>query len=174
MFFNTAGQENFAKIYKKTPVYESPFLIKSQASPRNFVRFLSTPFLEHLWTAAFLVSENHDFLINRWEVAAKSIIIFFISPKLIINVSTLSEVSLKKRILENISKFTVKHPCQRLFFLKLQVWPAILLKKKPTQVFSCELCDIFKKIFLYIEDLWWLLLHEDGHPLHFRGSQSPK
>ena len=132
-------------LQKKTRVYESHFLIKLQASPRNFCEIShNTFFIEHLWTAAFLVSENHDFLINRWEVAAKSIIIFFISPKLIINVSGLPKVSL---ILENISKFTVKHPCQRLFFLKLQACPATLLKKKPTQLFSCELCDIFKNIF---------------------------
>ena len=50
MFFKTAGQENFAKIYKKKHgVYESHFLIKLQVSPRNFCEIShNTFFVEHL------------------------------------------------------------------------------------------------------------------------------
>ena len=43
----------------------------------------------------------------------------------------------------------VKHLCQGLFFSKAAgLRPATLLEKQaPTQVFSCELCQIFKKVF---------------------------
>ena len=44
----------------------------------------------------------------------------------------------------------VKHLCQGLFFSKAAgLRPATLLEKQaPTQVFSCELCQIFKLAFL--------------------------
>ena len=46
-------------------------------------------------------------------------------------------------VLNNFAHFTGKHLCWSLF-LKL----ATLLKKTPTQVFFCEICKIFKNVFL--------------------------
>ena len=47
--------------------------------------------------------------------------------------------------LKFFANFTGKHLCWSLFFTKLQAFrPATLLKKTPTQVFSCEICDILK------------------------------
>ena len=55
--------------------------------------------------------------------------------------------SVKKGILKNFANFAKKLLCWSLFFIKLQFWePATLLKlkKTPTQVLSCETCQIFK------------------------------
>ena len=55
----------------------------------------------------------------------------------------------KMGVLKNLTNFT-KNLCWSLFyfdkftFLKL---PAALLKKTPTQVFSCEIWEIFKNTF---------------------------
>ena len=56
----------------------------------------------------------------------------------------------KKGVLKNFAKFTGKHLCQSLFFIKVAgMKPATLFKKETlAQVFSCEFCEIFKnKIF---------------------------
>ena len=51
-------------------------------------------------------------------------------------------------VLKNFTKFTGKHLCQSLFFNKFAgLRPATLLKKAPTQVFFCELYEIFKNTF---------------------------
>ena len=52
--------------------------------------------------------------------------------------------SIEKAVLKNFSIFTGKHLCWSFFLIQLQAWrPAILLKETPTQVFSCEFCEIF-------------------------------
>ena len=48
------------------------------------------------------------------------------------------EVFYKKGILKNFAKFTRKHGCEACNFIK---------KETLGQVFSCELCEIFKKTF---------------------------
>ena len=54
----------------------------------------------------------------------------------------------KKSVLKNFANFTGKNLCWCLFLMKLQVLsPATLLKETPTQVFFCELWEIFKKNF---------------------------
>ena len=57
----------------------------------------------------------------------------------------------KKDVLENFAKFTGKHLCKSLLFNKVAgLRPATLLKNEIlTQVFSCEICEIFKNTFLY-------------------------
>ena len=55
--------------------------------------------------------------------------------------------SFKKSILKNFANFTGKRLCWSLFLIKLQVWrPATLRKETPTQIFSCEIWEIFKNI----------------------------
>ena len=50
--------------------------------------------------------------------------------------------------LKNFANFTEKYMCWSLFLRKLQALrPANLLKKVPTQVFSCEIGKIFKHLF---------------------------
>ena len=45
----------------------------------------------------------------------------------------------KQDLLKNFENFTGKYPWWSLFLIKLEYWgPANLLKKTPTQVFSCE------------------------------------
>ena len=46
--------------------------------------------------------------------------------------------SIKKAVLKNFAIFTGKNPCCSLFFSKKEI---------PTQVFSCEYCDIFQNIY---------------------------
>ena len=55
----------------------------------------------------------------------------------------------KTSVLKNFAKFIGKHLCRSLFFNKVaDLKPATLLKKEtPTQVFSCEFCEIFKNTF---------------------------
>ena len=53
-------------------------------------------------------------------------------------------------VLKIFAIFSGKQLCWSLFLMKLQVRkPATLLKKYPTQVFSCEFCEIFKNRFFY-------------------------
>ena len=57
--------------------------------------------------------------------------------------------SVKKGVLKNFANVTGKNLCWSLFLIKLQFWrPAILLKKTPTQVVSCEICKLFKNNYL--------------------------
>ena len=51
------------------------------------------------------------------------------------------EMFCKKSVFKNLANFTGKYLFWGLFFIKLQV------KKSPKQVFSCEICDIFKSTF---------------------------
>ena len=54
----------------------------------------------------------------------------------------------QKAALKNFTIFTGKHLCWSLSLIKLQAaTPATLLKKNPTQVFSCEYFEIFKNIY---------------------------
>ena len=55
---------------------------------------------------------------------------------------------------KSFSNFIGKHLCWSLFLKNLQA----VLKKTPTQVFSIEVCKIFKNTF-FTEHLRWLLLH---------------
>ena len=58
------------------------------------------------------------------------------------------EVFCKKVVLKNFADFTGKHPFSSFFLIKLQAWrPATLLKKTPAQIFSCEICRIFKNTY---------------------------
>ena len=66
--------------------------------------------------------------------------------------SSRPEVFCKKGALRRFAKFTGKHPCQNLFFNK--VAGNFIKNETLAQLFSCELCKIFKNI----EHLWWLLL----------------
>ena len=58
------------------------------------------------------------------------------------------EVFCKKGVFKNFAKFTEKHLCQSLFFKKLQASACNFIKKETlAQVFSCEICEIFKNIY---------------------------
>ena len=61
----------------------------------------------------------------------------------------------EKDILEDLTKFTVKHLCQSLFVnIKFQCDACNFIKKEAlTQVFSCEFYELFKNTF-FIENLW--------------------
>ena len=61
-----------------------------------------------------------------------------------------SQKFFKIGILRNVAKFTVKHMCWSLFFMKLQAWRTATLKKEtPTQVFSCKIREISKNTYFY-------------------------
>ena len=59
---------------------------------------------------------------------------------------------LKIDLLKNFIKFTEKH----LFWSLLQVYSSTTLLKRyfltPTQVFSCEICEIFKNLFFFLTE----------------------
>ena len=62
--------------------------------------------------------------------------------------------SMKKAILIYFAKFTRKHLCQSLFFIKLQPVVCNSFEKKTlAQVISREFCKISKSIF-FTENLW--------------------
>ena len=54
--------------------------------------------------------------------------------------SSRPDVFCKKGILRNFAKFTGKHLCQNLFFIK---------KESLAQEFSCEFCEISKNTYFY-------------------------
>ena len=57
--------------------------------------------------------------------------------------------SIRKSVLKNFSKFTGKQLYQRFFFIK---------KESLAQVFSCQLCKIFKNTFFtehFLDDCFW-------------------
>ena len=59
--------------------------------------------------------------------------------------------------------FVIKlYACINIYQLEINTVQAeacnFIKKETPTQVFSCEYCEIFKGSF-FIEHLWWLLLH---------------
>ena len=63
-------------------------------------------------------------------------------------------------VLKSFPNFTWKHLCWSLFLKILQAESLFLLKKSSTQVFSCEVCEIFKNIFpLFYRTPRLLLLH---------------
>ena len=64
--------------------------------------------------------------------------------------SSRAEVFCKKGVLGNFTKFTGKHLYQSLLFNKVTgLWPATLLEKTLSHVFSCEFCEISKNTFFY-------------------------
>ena len=60
----------------------------------------------------------------------------------------------EKGVLRNFAKFTGKHLCQSLFLINLQARACNFIKKETlAQVFSGEVCKIYKNIF-FTEHLW--------------------
>ena len=61
-----------------------------------------------------------------------------------------NEINITNKKKKN-SKFTAKHLCQSLFFNKVAGLQACNFIKEETllQVFSCEICKIFKNIYFY-------------------------
>ena len=58
------------------------------------------------------------------------------------------EVLCKKHVLKNLAIFTGKQLYWSLLLIKLQAFrPATLLKTILKQVFSCEMCKIFKSTY---------------------------
>ena len=57
-------------------------------------------------------------------------------------------------LLKNSANFTGKHLCWSLFLIKFQAFRSVT----PAQVFSCDICEIFKNT-IFTEHLQWLLLN---------------
>ena len=72
-----------------------------------------------------------------------------------------------KKVSLNVLQNSQGNTCARASFLiKLQAWrlrPAILLKKRLVQVFSCEFCGIFKNTsvgcFWRLSCFWWIAVY---------------
>ena len=61
---------------------------------------------------------------------------------------SLSQMFFRMGVLKSFANFIRKHQRWIIFTIKkLQAWT--LLKRDSTQVFSCEICDIFKNTFFY-------------------------
>ena len=64
------------------------------------------------------------------------------------------EILCKRGVYKSFANFTGKHLCRSLILIKLQFWGlTALLKKTPTQTFSCEVCEIFENNH-FEEHLW--------------------
>ena len=61
-----------------------------------------------------------------------------------------SQMFFKIHVLKNFAVFTEKHLCWSLFLIKLQAFRQFYQKETPTQVLSCEYCEIFKSSFFFI------------------------
>ena len=61
--------------------------------------------------------------------------------------------AIKKGVLKNFTKFTGKQLCGSLFLSKVAGLRAkacnFIEKETPTQMFSCEICEIFENTFFY-------------------------
>ena len=55
----------------------------------------------------------------------------------------------KKGVFENYQNAQKKHLCQSLFFNKVADLRNCIKKEAVAQVFSCEICKIFKNIFFH-------------------------
>ena len=109
--FRHSGQ----KLYKKRPNH--------RCFPAKFVRFLRTPILKNICEQLLLKSFS--------KTVSMSKSLYFIT--VYSDRSSCSDVFCKKGVLRNFAKFTGKHVCQGLFFIKLQassLKPATLLKKR--------------------------------------------
>ena len=87
---------------------------------------------------------------------------FFIEHLQKLSLADLFKIS----VLRSLANFTGKHLCWSLFLKNLQVGDLQLHKKNTqTQLFSCEVCKIFKNTLSYrtpqwlLLHLWWLLLY---------------
>ena len=92
-------------------------------------------------------------------------IVFQITSKLqarcfIMNRNSCLEVFCRKGVVRNFAKFTGKHLCQSLFFIKVASACNLIKKETLAQVFSCAFCEISKNTF-FTEHFQWLLLYED-------------
>ena len=64
------------------------------------------------------------------------------------------EMSAKQGVLKNFANIVGKNLGWSLFLVKLEFWrPVTLLRKTPTQVFSCEIYELFKNNY-FEEHLW--------------------
>ena len=73
--------------------------------------------------------------------------------------SSHSQIIFKIDVFQHFANLARQHLCWCLFLIKLQAFrSATPLKKKPAQVFSCGICEIFKSTF-FTEHPQWLLLH---------------
>ena len=62
--------------------------------------------------------------------------------------------SVRKGVLRNFAKLTGNSYARFSFLIKLQAWPANLIRKQTlAKLFSSEFCEIFKNTF-FIEHLW--------------------
>ena len=62
--------------------------------------------------------------------------------------SSRPELFCRKAALKSYAEFTRKHPCWSFFSIKMQdedTWNFI--KKTPTQILSCEICEIFENTY---------------------------
>ena len=93
-------------------------------------------------TSLLFISIFYDALMNRQIFNDKNILYTDFMYR-----SSYRRCSIKQEFLKISQKFTVKYSCRSLFFNKVTgLMP-------PTQVFSCEFCEIFENIF-YTGRFW--------------------
>ena len=116
--------------------------------PVNFVKFLRILFLtEHLWWLLLYV-----------PIWARSV--SYLKRAVLVKFEQVSEAVVHKFSSKLVLlKISVKHLCWRHFFIKfIKKRLQLYWKETSIQVFSREICKIFKNTFFYIEQLQWLLL----------------
>ena len=108
----------------------------------NFEQILHLDLLFYcwLWTVKF----RFGCFMNIWGVKLTT---FHVKVNLS-NKKQTPEVFYKKGFCKNFAKFTGKRLCQSLFFNKVAgLRPTTLLTETLAQMFSCEICKIFKNSF---------------------------
>ena len=88
------------------------------------------------------------------RVLSKDVLKKFTKKPIFVRVSFSTKLSAKLGVLKNFANFVGKNLGWGLFLVKLEFWrPVTLLKKTPTQVFSCEIYELFKNNY-FEEHLW--------------------
>ena len=90
-----------------------------------------------MFKIAFVIREYHNLWVKKWNLKTSDMPRYRGSHR---------SCSIKKAVHKKFGIFAGKNLCWILFLIKLQV-PATLLKKTPTQVYSCEYCEVFKKTY---------------------------
>ena len=133
---------NFSKLAKKHRKHSSGGVL-SEVVLKSFAKFTGKRLYRNLFFSNVAGWKPKNLRISHWRCSVKEVVFWK-------RRAGVSEPAVHR----SSKKFKGKNLCWSLLLIKLQFWePATLFKKAPTQVFSCEICKLFKNNY-FEEHLW--------------------